>query len=57
VSPTRRKCILCDRKDEWNVKSGNWEIKIVDGELEKGEKFCMHEWDITGTHKPIIEII
>ncbi len=55
--PTRRKCVLCDRKDEWNVKSENWEIKIVDGKLEKGEKFCMHEWDITGTHKPIIEII
>jgi hypothetical protein len=49
--------MLCGRNDEWNGESENWEIKIVDGDLKKGERFCMHEWDITGTHKPIIEII
>ena len=55
--PTKRECMLCGRNDEWNMESKNWEIKIVDGDLKKGEVFCMHEWDITGTHKPIIEII
>jgi|TARA_B100000809_G_C14753118_1_gene392908 hypothetical protein len=49
--------MLCGRKEEWNAEVVNWEIGEVDGEKMIGEKFCMHEWDITGTHKSIIEVV
>ena len=35
----------------------NWEVGEVDGEKKIGDTFCMHEWDITGTHKSIIEVV
>tara|TARA_A100001037_G_C15153091_1_gene641003 strand:- start:1918 stop:2112 length:195 start_codon:yes stop_codon:yes gene_type:complete len=56
-SPTERECVLCGRKDAWDSEICNWEIAIENGEKKTGEKFCMHEWDITGTHKSIIEIV
>ena len=55
--PTNRECTLCGRKEEWNAEIVNWEIGEVGGEKMIGEKFCMHEWDITGTHKSIIEVM
>ena len=55
--PTDRKCILCERVEEWDGETSNWEIREINGKEMIGEKFCMHEWDITGTHKSIIEVV
>ncbi|HIJ12170.1 MAG TPA: hypothetical protein HA275_00335 [Halobacteriales archaeon] len=55
--PTDRKCILCERVEEWDGETSNWEIREINGKEMVGEKFCMHEWDITGTHKSIIEVV
>tara|TARA_Y100000817_G_scaffold286870_1_gene255020 strand:+ start:1348 stop:1542 length:195 start_codon:yes stop_codon:yes gene_type:complete len=55
--PTDRKCILCERVEEWDGETSNWEIGEINGKEMIGEKFCMHEWDITGTHKSIIEVV
>ena len=55
--PTDRKCILCERVEESDGETSNWEIGEINGKEMLGEKFCMHEWDITGTHKSIIEVV
>ena len=55
--PTDRECTLCGRKEEWNAEDINWEAEEGEGEKKIGETFCMHEWDITGTHKSIIEVV
>ena len=55
--PTDRKCILCERVEESDGETSNWEIGEINGKEMVGEKFCMHEWDITGTHKSIIEVV
>lgn len=53
--PRRRTCLLCGREDVWDDDVGEWRIRTQDGEKLAGERFCMHEWDITGTHRPISE--
>lgn len=53
--PTRRACLLCDREDVWDEETGEWRIRVVDGERRSGNRFCLHEWDIAGTHRPILE--
>lgn len=52
--PTKRRCLRCGREDVWDAEAGNWSIREVDGEKLDGNRFCLHEWDITGTHRPII---
>jgi hypothetical protein len=53
VPPTRRACLKCGRQDEWDAKRGEWRICEIDGERQAGEPYCLHEWDITGNHRPI----
>ena len=48
--PRRRSCVSCGREDVWD---GEWTIREVDGVRRVGSPFCLHEWDITGTHTPI----
>lgn len=53
--PRRRECRRCGRCDTWDDDVGDWRIRVIDGEKRAGDPFCLHEWDITGTHKPITE--
>ena len=53
--PKERRCLVCGREDVWDDAAGEWRIREADGEKLTGDRFCMHEWDITGTHKPILE--
>ena len=53
--PDERQCLVCGREDVWDEESEEWRIRVVEGEKIAGNRFCMHEWDITGTHRPILE--
>lgn len=53
--PSRRECLECGRVDVWDQERGEWRIEEVNSEKRAGERFCLHEWDITGTHTPILE--
>lgn len=53
--PERRECLRCGRVDVWDGEIGDWTISTEDGEKLFGNPFCLHEWDITGTHTPIKE--
>ena len=54
--PTKRECLRCGRRDVWDAGLVCWRIVEEDGRKLSGNPFCMHEWDITGTHKPIREL-
>jgi len=51
--PAERVCTRCGREDRWDEEVGDWTVREVDGEKRSGNLFCMHEWDITGTHAAI----
>jgi len=51
--PTKRRCPRCGREDVWDDELQDWRIRVDDGEKLAGDRFCLHEWDITGTHRPI----
>ncbi|MFB6353462.1 MAG: HEWD family protein [Halobacteriales archaeon] len=51
--PEQRTCVVCGREDVWDAEDGEWRIREVDGERQVGEPYCLHEWDITGNHRPI----
>lgn len=53
--PKERTCTRCGREDVWDGEVGDWTIREVEGEKQDGDRFCMHEWDITGTHTAIEE--
>ncbi|MFB6299842.1 MAG: HEWD family protein [Halobacteriales archaeon] len=53
IPPDRRKCIHCGREDVW--EDGEWAILERDGERVSGDPFCLHEWDINGSYKPIAD--
>ena len=53
--PTERECTRCGRRDVWDNQDGGWVIEQVEGEPASGSPFCIHEWDINGTHNPILE--
>lgn len=55
--PSDRTCRLCGRRERWDADRGEWRIASEenDGEPAIGDPFCIHEWDITGTHRPIVE--
>ncbi|WP_192498436.1 HEWD family protein [Halorussus halophilus] len=48
--PESRECQRCGRRDEWDAEVDNWTIA---SEEESGNAFCIHEWDINGSHNPI----
>ena len=51
--PKHRACTQCGREDIWDEEVSDWTIRDVDGEKRSGEPFCLHEWDITGSHTSI----
>lgn len=51
--PDRRECLRCGREDVWDGDICDWTIRIEDGEKLAGDPFCLHEWDITGSHAPL----
>ncbi len=53
--PKQRTCTRCGREDVWEEEVSDWTIREVDGTKRSGDRFCMHEWDITGSHAPIRE--
>lgn len=53
--PKNRRCVVCGREDEWDEDTGGWRIRVIDGERRAGNRFCLHEWDIAGTHRPVTE--
>lgn len=53
--PSRRACLDCGRVDVWDGDAGEWRIHEANGERKSGDPFCLHEWDITGTHRPVRE--
>jgi len=53
--PTTRRCLRCGREDVWDDDLQDWRIRENDGDKLAGDRFCLHEWDITGTHRPIIQ--
>lgn len=54
--PKRRACIRCGREDVWDEEIGDWTIREEDGAKLDGDRFCLHEWDITGSHPSIVEV-
>ena len=52
--PTRRACVDCGREDVWDADAGEWRIRRENGTRLVGEPYCLHEWDITGTHRPVV---
>lgn len=53
--PTRRVCLDCGREDVWDDEDEEWRIRVEDGERRTGEPYCLHDWDINGTHRPVTE--
>lgn len=53
--PTRRTCQRCGREDVWDDETIEWRIRTDGDRKLAGNPFCLHEWDITGTHKPVRE--
>ena len=53
VPPTRRACLRCGRQDRWDPQLGEWTIVEINGRRAVGQPFCLHEWDITGSHRPV----
>lgn len=53
--PDERRCLVCGREDVWDEEAAEWRVRLEDGEKLSGNRFCMHEWDITGTHRPLLE--
>jgi hypothetical protein len=51
--PKRRTCIRCGREDVWDEDVNDWAVREIDGEKRSGDRFCLHEWDITGSHTSI----
>jgi hypothetical protein len=49
--PTERTCERCGRRDRWDAAAGHWCIV----EEAAGDRFCIHEWDVTAEHNPLQE--
>jgi hypothetical protein len=50
--PAERECRRCGRRDVWDPDAANWQIATDD---RAGDPYCIHEWDINGTYKPVRE--
>jgi hypothetical protein len=50
--PAERECRRCGRRDVWDSDAVNWRIST---DASVGDRFCIHEWDINGTYKPVQE--
>lgn len=45
--PRERRCEQCDRTEIWADEEGYWRVETV------GDVHCIHEWDITGSYRPL----
>jgi hypothetical protein len=50
--PTERECRQCGRRDVWDSDATSWRIESG---ARVGNVYCIHEWDINGTYRPIRE--
>lgn len=50
--PTERECRQCGRRDVWDSDATSWRIE---SDARVGNAYCIHEWDINGTYRPIRE--
>lgn len=50
--PDERECKRCGRRDVWDADADSWRIRNDDRAVEP---FCIHDWDINGTYRPIRE--
>ncbi|MFC3959928.1 HEWD family protein [Halovivax cerinus] len=48
--PNRRRCERCGRTEAWDSPEGAW--TLIDSD-RAGSRFCIHEWDITGSFCPV----
>ncbi|WP_440006039.1 HEWD family protein [Halomicrococcus sp. SG-WS-1] len=48
--PKRRRCLRCGREEEFDESVHGWVVSS-----SAGETYCIHDWDINGTHNPIAE--
>lgn len=51
--PNDRECLRCGRLETWDGDRTTWVAATVDGERQRGQSHCVHEWDITGNYNPI----
>jgi len=49
-APRDRKCLRCGREEEWDDSVYGWTVAA-----EAGKAYCIHEWDVNGTHPTIAE--
>jgi len=49
--PDRRECEICGRQEVWSDR--HWRVHESDGDRQVGDLFCIHEWDINGSFRPI----
>ncbi len=51
--PKERRCLRCSRLERWDDGLRTWVAHREDGEYQRGRKYCVHEWDITGNYNPL----
>ncbi|SEQ32165.1 HEWD family protein [Natrinema salaciae] len=51
--PTARICEACGRGEQWDDDLEAWQIARDGDRKQVGNPHCIHEWDITGTFKPV----
>lgn len=47
--PSERTCVDCGRAEHWDEETENW--VVADDDV--GNRFCIHDWDITGQFTPV----
>ena len=45
--PQTRRCLRCGREEVWDDERGSWRV-----EGTRGEDYCVHVWNITGSFSP-----
>jgi len=46
-TPERRVCERCGRTERYDEETSGWQV------AEKGDLYCIHEWDIDGDFVPV----
>ena len=54
-TPTARVCERCGRHERWDEALAAWQLVTTGDEDRTGNPHCIHEWDITGTFRPVSE--
>ena len=51
-TPGSRECESCGREETWDEEQQSWALAENDNDRERGDPYCIHEWDINGTFSP-----